>query len=63
MSTDRFLMKALARPRESATIFSLSPVFVGLRCTQASRVSVNLSPFTFLSVVFIDFMPRFCSVS
>ena len=38
-----------------------SPVqFVG---AQASRVSVYLSAFTFLSVVFIDFLPRFCFVS
>ena len=52
---------ASARPRESAAIFSLSPVlFVG---AQASRVSVYLSAFTFLSVVFIDFLPRFCFVS
>ena len=35
--------------------FSLSPVFVGLKCAQASRVSVYLSAFAFLSVVFIDF--------
>ena len=35
--------------------FSLSQVFVGLKCAQASRVSVYLSAFTFLSVVFIDF--------
>ena len=32
------------------------PVFVGLKCAQASRVSVYLSAFTFLSVVFIDFL-------
>ena len=43
--------------------FSLSPVFVGLKCAQASRVSVYLSAFTFLLVVFIDFLPRFCFVS
>ena len=35
-------------------------LFVG---AQASRVSVYLSAFTFLSVVFIDFLPRFCLVS
>ena len=39
--------------------FPLSPVFVGLKCAQASRVSVYLLAFTFLSVVFIDFLPRF----
>ena len=50
---------ASARPRESAAIFSLSPVlFVG---AQASRV--YLSAFIFLSVVFIVFLPRFCFVS
>ena len=50
-----------ARPRGSAAIFFLSPVlFVG---AQASRVSVYLSAFTFLSVVFIDFLPSFCFVS
>ena len=40
----------------------LSPVlFVG---AQASRVSGYISAFTFLSVVFIDFLPRFfCFVS
>ena len=44
---------AAARPRESAAIFPLSPVlFVG---AQARRVSVYLSAFTCLSVVFIDF--------
>ena len=34
----------------------------GLKCVQASRVSVYLSAFTFLSVVFIDFFPShlFC---
>ena len=38
-------------------LFSLRPVlFVG---AQASRVSVYFSAFTFLSVVFIDFLPRF----
>ena len=36
-----------ARPRESAAFSPLSPVFVGLKCAQASRV------FVFLSVVFI----------
>ena len=42
-------------------LFSPSPVlFVG---AQASRVSVYLSDFTFLSVVFIDFLLRFCFVS
>jgi len=30
--------------------FPLSPVFVGLKCAQASQVSVYLSAFTFLSV-------------
>ena len=35
--------------------FPLSPVFVGLKCAQASRVSVYLSALIFLSVVFIDF--------
>ena len=40
--------------------FSLSLVFIGLKCAQASRVSVYLSAFTFLSVVFTDFLPRFC---
>ena len=30
-------------------------MFVGLKCAQASRVSVYLSAFTFLSVVFINF--------
>ena len=54
---------ASARPRESAAIFSLSPVFVGLKCAQASRVSVYLSAFTFLSAVFTDFLPRICFVS
>ena len=44
---------ASARPRESAAIFSLSQMIVGLKCAQASRV--YLSAFTFLSVVFIDF--------
>ena len=29
----------------------------------ARRVSVYLSAFTFLSVVFIEFLPRFCLVS
>ena len=39
-------------------LFFLSPVlFVG---AQASRVSVYLSAFTFFSVVFVDFLPRFC---
>ena len=43
---------ASARPRESATIFSVSPVlFVGAQ----ARVSVYLSAFTFLSVVCIEF--------
>ena len=43
---------ASARPRE-CRYFPLRPVlFVG---AQASRVSVYLSAFTFLSVVFIDF--------
>ena len=32
-----------------------SPVIVGLKCAQASRVSVYLSAFIFLSIVFIDF--------
>ncbi len=31
------------------------PVIVGLKCAQASRVSVYLSAFSFLSIVFIDF--------
>ena len=35
-------------------------MFIGLKCTQASRVSVYLLAFTFLSVVFIDFLPCFC---
>ena len=37
---------ASARPRE-CRYFSLSPVFVGLKCAQASRVSVHLSAFYF----------------
>ena len=40
--------------------FSLSLVFVGLKCAQASRVSVYLSAFTFLLVVFSYFLPHFC---
>ena len=52
---------ASARPRESAAIFFLSPIlFVG---AQSSRVSVYILAFTFLSVVFIDFLLRFCFVS
>ena len=56
--------KLRCRPNDAvgeSRYFSLSPVlFVG---EQASRVSVYLSAFTFLSVVLIDFLPRFCFVS
>ena len=41
-------------------LFFPSVIFVG---AQASRVSLYLSAFTFLSVVFIDFLPRFCLFS
>ena len=39
-----------------------SPVFVGLKCAQASRVSVYLSAFDFLSVFFFFFFLTFVVV-
>ena len=45
---------ASARPRE-CRYFPQSPVFVGLKCAQASRVSIYLSAFTFLSFIFLFF--------
>ena len=42
-------------PRGPMRVPLFFPVFVGLKCAQASRVSVYLSAFTFLSIDFIDF--------
>ena len=52
---------ASARPRESAAIFPYALYYSLVH--RPAEFLLYLSAFTFLSVVFIDFLPRFCFVS